>query len=266
MDYTFHPLAEEYPLLEGDEFRALVESIDRDGQTMPIYIWRAQVIDGRNRYRACQELGIGCKTVDVSGLDESELPDLIERLNLHRRHLSAEWRQQRAAKLRAEGKSYRAIAEELHVSHQTICNDLRAGVKSLTPDEGDERAAADDPGLSAAGVNNPAPDEGSDGPAADDPGVGENPPLTKPAAPRTVTGRDGKAYAAKTAKPKAPKEKITDLFKRGRGGLGTAVRSVHEIRKIQGHSQEVEHAYNSVEEAMRAMTALGKSLGVKSCG
>jgi hypothetical protein len=58
--YEFHPAAEYFPLHTPEEFAALVMSLQRYGfdPTHPIVLCDDIILDGRNRYRACQELGI----------------------------------------------------------------------------------------------------------------------------------------------------------------------------------------------------------------
>ena len=55
--YTFHPYADIFPLLEGPAFDALVEDIRERGQQEPIWLYEGKILDGRNRYRALQQLG-----------------------------------------------------------------------------------------------------------------------------------------------------------------------------------------------------------------
>ncbi|HWW46564.1 MAG TPA: MT-A70 family methyltransferase [Xanthobacteraceae bacterium] len=53
---AFHPLAEIFPLIAGDDFDALVEDVREHGIRDPIILLEKQVIDGRNRFRALQQL------------------------------------------------------------------------------------------------------------------------------------------------------------------------------------------------------------------
>lgn len=54
--YLFHELSSYLPLLEGEEFDALVEDIKEFGQIEPATIYDGKILDGRNRYRACKIL------------------------------------------------------------------------------------------------------------------------------------------------------------------------------------------------------------------
>ena len=44
---NFHPLADLFPLVEGDEFAGLVEDIRANGLLTPIVLFEGQVLDGR---------------------------------------------------------------------------------------------------------------------------------------------------------------------------------------------------------------------------
>ena len=82
----FHPAADIFPLLEGDGFQALKADIAEHGQLDPIWIYQNQILDGRNRYRACQELNIETATNAWSGTDPLKF---VLSMNLHRRQLTA---------------------------------------------------------------------------------------------------------------------------------------------------------------------------------
>ena len=81
----FHPAANIFPLLEGDEFQALKADIGEYGQLDPIWTFQNQILDGRNRYRACRELGIEATTKAWNGTDPL---NFVLSTNLHRRHLT----------------------------------------------------------------------------------------------------------------------------------------------------------------------------------
>jgi ParB-like chromosome segregation protein Spo0J len=52
----FHPLANISPLVEGRDFDELVADIREHGLHEPIVVY--EVLDGRNRYRACEAAGV----------------------------------------------------------------------------------------------------------------------------------------------------------------------------------------------------------------
>jgi len=64
-----HRLASYFPMLEGEEFDKLVKDIKEKGQIHPITIFDGQILDGLNRYRACQSLGIEPITEEYQGND-----------------------------------------------------------------------------------------------------------------------------------------------------------------------------------------------------
>jgi N6-adenosine-specific RNA methylase IME4 len=71
----------------GNEFNELVNDIQKNGQQEPIWLYEGKIIDGRNRYRACQELNIEPITKDWVG--NGSLVSFVISLNLHRRHLTS---------------------------------------------------------------------------------------------------------------------------------------------------------------------------------
>jgi N6-adenosine-specific RNA methylase IME4 len=92
---TFHPFAELFPLLEGERFDALVDSIKRNGLRDPIVVHEGQILDGRNRLRACEAAEVKVKTVKFKGGDPLEF--VIDQ-NLHRRDLNDSQRAMTAIK------------------------------------------------------------------------------------------------------------------------------------------------------------------------
>src|SRR5215467_2240772 len=56
-ELQFHPLANIFPLMEGEEFNALVTDVREYGLKNPVTLYHGGVIDGRNRVRACLAAG-----------------------------------------------------------------------------------------------------------------------------------------------------------------------------------------------------------------
>ncbi len=92
----FHEYAGIFPLLEGREFSELCADIKANGQREPIWIYEGKVLDGRNRFRACEAVGVVPRTAAYTGDDALAF---VLSLNLHRRHLSESQRGMVAAKV-----------------------------------------------------------------------------------------------------------------------------------------------------------------------
>ena len=64
-----HPAANLFPLLEvvSPEFGELMDDIREHGLLQPIVLCDGKILDGRNRYRACQHAGVEPRFVEWSG-------------------------------------------------------------------------------------------------------------------------------------------------------------------------------------------------------
>jgi len=92
----FHEVANIFPLMEGVEFESLVSDIKVNGLIEPIWVYEGKIIDGRNRYKACQKLDIAPEYKDYEG--DNALSFVIS-LNLKRRHLNESQRAVVASRL-----------------------------------------------------------------------------------------------------------------------------------------------------------------------
>ncbi len=128
-NYPIHPAAELFPMMTDVEFEGLKEDIRQHGQRDDIMIWNGQLVDGRNRLRACNELGIEPSFCQMS--DELDPVAWVLSHNLHRRHLTTAQRAMVATKLATlrdgEKKDGRTIvlaqseaAEKLSVSTKSV--------------------------------------------------------------------------------------------------------------------------------------------------
>ncbi len=82
----FHEVTNLFPVMQDEEFKALVEDVRQNGLLEPIWTYQGKIIDGRNRYNACKELGIEPKYREWDG--NGSLVQFVVSLNLHRRHLT----------------------------------------------------------------------------------------------------------------------------------------------------------------------------------
>ena len=86
-EMQLHVLCEIFPEISGPEFEALVADIKANGLREPIKLFEGQVLDGRNRYRAC--LAAGVEPIFESANVNGDLAAYVLSLNLHRRQMSA---------------------------------------------------------------------------------------------------------------------------------------------------------------------------------
>ena len=121
----FHPLADLFPLLEGADFDALVADIKTHGQREPITLYKGEILDGRNRYRACIEAGVKPLMGELE--DGADLVAFVVSANLRRRHLTDDQRAMVAEKLATRkkggahiGASRAKAAEMLNVNPRSL--------------------------------------------------------------------------------------------------------------------------------------------------
>lgn len=86
MNYQQHPLSAAFPAMSGAEYTELLESITDIGVQNPITLHEGMVLDGWNRYCACEELGYECPERLFDGDDPVRF---VRAQNKHRRHLTA---------------------------------------------------------------------------------------------------------------------------------------------------------------------------------
>ena len=85
---TFHEVANIFPMMTGAEFASLKADIAENGLREAVWLHPdGSIIDGRNRYNACTELGIVPEFRTWNG--DGSLVSFVVSLNIHRRHLSS---------------------------------------------------------------------------------------------------------------------------------------------------------------------------------
>jgi hypothetical protein len=143
MELTQHPLSAAFPAMSAEDFQALKDDIEVNGQREPVMIFEGMVLDGWHRYRACTELGL--KPQQFTFGDDDPVA-FVKSQNLHRRHLTASqraaavvacsaWAPTHRPKKDAPGAPFSTkaeLAKEAHVSERTIAQAKVAHKAGLT--------------------------------------------------------------------------------------------------------------------------------------
>jgi hypothetical protein len=99
-----HPAANAFPMLTDERHAALVADIRANGLRVPIVLQDGMILDGRNRYKACQELGITPETTEYTGNPWA----YVWSLNGTRRDLTDAQRAAIWLKIEAQSAEYKA--------------------------------------------------------------------------------------------------------------------------------------------------------------
>jgi len=96
MNYEYHELANLFPLMDESQYSDLVADIKENGLIESIILYEGKILDGRNRYNACNDAVVEPNFVEYEG--EDALSYVIS-LNLNRRHLNESQRAMIGARL-----------------------------------------------------------------------------------------------------------------------------------------------------------------------
>ena len=80
-----HPLADLIPPMSEEEYTRLRDDIKEQGLLEAITLYEGMILDGRHRYRACEEVGAGIATWEYDGDTPARY---VITLNANRRHLT----------------------------------------------------------------------------------------------------------------------------------------------------------------------------------
>jgi ParB/Sulfiredoxin domain len=129
-DYEFHPIANIFPLMTGQEFDRFRDDIKAKKLQEPIIIHENKILDGRNRYNACKELRL---TPDIKPYDGYDPLGFVLSANLHRRHLNESQRAMVAAKLVTTklGDNQHIKKEGRPIDQPTAAHMLNVSAKSV---------------------------------------------------------------------------------------------------------------------------------------
>jgi hypothetical protein len=116
----------------------------------PIWIYQGQILDGRNRYKACREVGVEIATIDFDPETHGDPTDWVIAKDLKRRHLNESQRAMVAAKLANMQQGNFSKAANLPVSpvSKAAANLLNVGDRTVRDAKAVQAKAA--PELKAA--------------------------------------------------------------------------------------------------------------------
>lgn len=98
-DIKAHPAADLFPMMDDASYRDLVDDIRENGlQEDGMLSKDGLIVDGRNRYKACLEIGIEMEWAQIEEGDDFDPFAYAISKNLRRRHLTASQRAMIAAK------------------------------------------------------------------------------------------------------------------------------------------------------------------------
>jgi ParB-like chromosome segregation protein Spo0J len=130
-DAPLHPAAAIMPEQSATEYAALLQDIERHGVRNPVCLDpEGRILDGRHRYRAAHQLGIGCP---ITVYDGSDPIGVVLSQNLHRRHLTTSQRAMVAAKMAnlGEGRPSRDTPQNCGVSTKQAAARFRVGRRTV---------------------------------------------------------------------------------------------------------------------------------------
>jgi ParB-like chromosome segregation protein Spo0J len=130
-EYREHEFASIFPMMTEKDLMALAEDIKENGQRAPITLLDGLILDGRNRYKACEIAGTKPRFRDYS--DASDPLAFVISANVHRRQMTTSQRALVAAKIatlrqggdrkgngKDTGKTTALAAKELDVGKRTV--------------------------------------------------------------------------------------------------------------------------------------------------
>jgi N6-adenosine-specific RNA methylase IME4 len=65
--FDIHPAANEFPMMDSGRYQELKADISENGQKVEVVLCDGKILDGRNRAKACEELGVSVKTKEYEG-------------------------------------------------------------------------------------------------------------------------------------------------------------------------------------------------------
>jgi hypothetical protein len=118
-------------MMTEEQYSQLRDDIKEHGQCEDVVVWKGLLLDGRNRLRACEELGIEPQIAEL--MEETDPVAYVISHNLHRRHLTTTQRSDVAAKLATLKQGGDRKSAEIKVQNCTLIISDAATLLSVSP-------------------------------------------------------------------------------------------------------------------------------------
>jgi DNA polymerase III delta prime subunit len=126
----FHPLSQVFPEVSPESFAALKLDVAERGVRVPVVIFEGLVLDGRSRWRAAQELGVRCPTLDYDG--SKPLLEVVSLNAIRRLDLTSSQRAMAAARIANLNEGRPTKTQSIDgVSEEKAARLLKVSVKSV---------------------------------------------------------------------------------------------------------------------------------------
>jgi len=139
----YHEIANIFPMMTNAEYEQLKADIVLNGQLDPVVLYEGKILDGRNRWKVCMDLGLVINYDQYQG--DNPLSYVISK-NLHRRHLNETQRAvigARIANMQMGDNQYKTGSANLqtHVSQPEAAKQLNVSPRMIATVKEIERKA-----------------------------------------------------------------------------------------------------------------------------
>lgn len=240
-ELKFHPISDLFPLMTKEEFKDLVNDIKENGLEQPIILYEGQILDGRNRYRACQEFKIEPTTKEWEG--KGSPVAYVMSMNLKRRHLTV-------------GQKAAVAAKSLPMLEEEAKKRMLAGkAEPAEPTESPEKSGDPRENLPGAGKQGKAQDQKDKKPKKPEKKKGENRATDEAGAKTGVSGRSVRSFLWIQERSPEVAEKVA----RGE----TTISAAQKIIKKDQKASELESAQKQISKEARKSFA--KVCDIRNC-